>query len=315
MPLPPDYSTFTRMKRLLNVPGFFFGNYFYGICAVGLAVEGSLQQLYPLNPFYFYVGLFCATVWFYTIAYITGPDVKGANPRTNWYSTHYRFVQYSQRFLFMVMAIISVYVLATYYTAITAITIWQWLLLLIVPFSGLLYYGINNRWLGGVSLRKIGWLKPFIIGFTWAGIANVYPAVFYDITHGQPTPVTFAGVLLFIKNLMYVTVLAIMFDIKDYANDSNRKLKTFVVDHGLRNTIFYILLPLSLLGLACYVLYGTMLQFSVFRIIINTIPFILLILVAYSMKKRRPILYYLALIDGLMLIKALCGIFAMFYFS
>ncbi|MGL1386138.1 hypothetical protein ACSTJO_00160, partial [Vibrio parahaemolyticus] len=48
--------------------------------------------------------------------------------------------------------------------------------------------------------------------------------------------------------------------------------------------------------------------FHASRIIFNTIPFILLIIVAWSMHRRKSILYYLAVIDGLMLIKALCGI-------
>jgi hypothetical protein len=39
-----------------------------------------------------------------------------------------------------------------------------------------------------------------------------------------------------------------MFDIKDYAADHNHQLKTFVVRYGLRKTIFYILIPLTLVS-------------------------------------------------------------------
>jgi hypothetical protein len=41
------------------------------------------------------------------------------------------------------------------------------------------------------------------------------------------------------------------------------------------------------------------------------IPFVALIAVAYSMHRRKSIFYYLIVIDGLMLVKALCGITAM----
>jgi len=79
----------------------------------------------------------------------------------------------------------------------------------------------------------------------------------------------------------------------------------------LRNTIFYILLPLSIVGLGMFLTYAVLLHFTIGRILCNTIPFLLLILVAYSMYQRKSILYYLSVIDGLMLIKALCGIVGM----
>jgi hypothetical protein len=105
-----------------------------------------------------------------------------------------------------------------------------------------------------------------------------------------------------------------MFDIKDYAADHNQQLKTFVVRVGLRKTIFYIIIPLSIIGLSTFILFSTLSQFPLLRILINTIPFLLLISVAYSLHRRKSILYYLAIIDGLLLIKSICGITAMLYF-
>ena len=105
-----------------------------------------------------------------------------------------------------------------------------------------------------------------------------------------------------------------MFDIKDYADDYNRELKTFVVKNGLRKTIFYILLPLSIAGLGSFWIYSFIEDFSTMKILLNTIPFIAMMAVAYSMHRRKSILYYLILIDGLMLLKAACGSVAMIYF-
>ena len=105
-----------------------------------------------------------------------------------------------------------------------------------------------------------------------------------------------------------------MFDIKDYAADHNQQLKTFVVRVGLRRTIFLIIIPLSCLGLFTFELYAIMHHFSILRIVINTIPFILLLVVAYSLHRRKNILYYLAVIDGLLLVKSICGIAASLYF-
>jgi len=161
---------------------------------------------------------------------------------------------------------------------------------------------------------RIGWLKPFFIGFTWAGFVTIYPVLLYNIEELRDFDPEFRNWLLFVKNFMFVSVLCILFDIKDYATDANKELKTFVVKTGLRKTIFYIIIPLSAVGLGAFMLYATSHHFSLFKILLNTIPFILLIAVAYSLSRRRPIIYYLAIIDGLMLVKAICGSIAMVWF-
>jgi hypothetical protein len=105
-----------------------------------------------------------------------------------------------------------------------------------------------------------------------------------------------------------------MFDIKDYSTDYISSLRTFVVRLGLRKTIYSILLPLSAIGLGTFVYYAVKNHFHPMKVILNVIPFLLLLAVAYSLLKRRTILYYLVVVDGLMLIKAICGTLAMVYF-
>lgn len=298
----------------MNVRSFFFGNYFYGICAVTLAIEANLQQGYPLNPFYFYVLIFCATVWFYTLAYISDAKTIGANERTIWYGNNARLVTWSQRLLLATLTIVALFTIARLKEKLAFITPVQCLLMLLFPLAGSLYYGVSYKTEHRINLRKVGWLKPFVIGFTWAGIVNVYPVIFYGITHHTETPVHVMNFLLFFKNFMFISVLCIMFDIKDYASDANRQVKTFVVKQGLRRTIFYILLPLSIAGLGSFLLWGYFNHFSAMKMLLNTIPFLCMIMMAYSMHKRKSILHYLILIDGLMLLKAICGSAAMIYF-
>ncbi len=118
-------------------------------------------------------------------------------------------------------------------------------------------------------------------------------------------------VLLFLKNTMFVISLAILFDIKDYATDYNKEIKTFVVKYGLRFTIFYILIPLSIIGFGSFICVSILKNFSVLKIVLNTIPFVALFAIIYSMKKRRSILYYLVIIDGLLLLKGIFGAIGM----
>lgn len=301
--------------RLQNTIKFiFFGNYFYGICAVALAVEASLQQRYPLNEVIFYVALFAATTWYYTKAYVTEQTILTVNQRTNWYIHYKKIAKWSQRILELILCICFLLFLIFHGRNLLYLRPLHFLLILIFPVVAALYYGVETKIIGNFNLRKIGWIKPFVIGFIWAGLATVYPVIYYSIVNQAKGDITLIGLFLFVKNFMFVTVLCIMFDIKDYAMDYNSQLKTFVVNHGLRKTIFYILIPLSVAGLGSFLLYGYTQHFSVQRIILNTIPFLLMIRVAYALHRRKNILFYLILIDGLMLVKAICGSLGVLFF-
>lgn len=300
----------------LNYPiqAFFFSNYFYGLCAIALSIEATLQQRLPFNSVQFYIFSFAATVLYYTRAYITEKPASNPNPRSQWYWEHRRKVFISQLFFTVVAAVYLGMLVFQHYSFILNMPFADWFLPLIFPTVAALYYGINHRRLAKYRLRNIGWLKPFIIGFVWAGLVTIYPIVFYNIENELARVPDWIGAFLFIKNFMYITVLCIMFDIKDYAADHNRQLKTFVVKAGLRNTIFFILIPLCLAGLASFLYFAMTRHFSTLKIALNVIPFLLLIAVAYSLHRRKSIFYYLIVIDGLMLVKALCGSIAMVYF-
>lgn len=294
---------------------FFFGNYFYGVCAVALSIEGALQQRYPLNSILYYILAFSTTVVYYTNAYIlTEVSDDIANIRSMWYARNKRFMQGNQLFFFIVMILSAAFFAVGHLENLLSLDWMEWSLLLVFPVVSALYYGIESRIFGRINLRNVGWLKPFIIGFTWAGLVTVYPILYHCIDKGEHYILTFVGAFLFLKNFMFITILCILFDIKDYAMDYNAQLKTLVVKLGLRRTIFYFIIPLCFVGLGSFLAYAFFQHFALQKILINTLPFVLIITVAYSMYNRRSIFYYLIIIDGLMLLKALCGITAMVLF-
>ena len=293
------------MKKFL-----FFGNYFYGICVVGLSIEASLQQQIKLPPIIYFLFVFCAAVVYYTKAYIAETIDTKANERSFWYVKNRNYIFNSQVLLTVLLAVFGLLLLPNILSGIKNLTIKDAALLLSFPLVGLLYYGLSAK----LSLRNTHWLKPFVIGFVWAGIVTLFPLFYSQLSTQSPFNIGLVSCFLFIKNLMFVAVLCIMFDIKDYATDYNQHLKTFVVSFGLRKTIFYILIPLTLIGFASFVMIAFSRHFSAIKIAINTIPFIILLVVAYSLHKRKNIFYYLAVIDGLMLLKAVCGSVAMIYF-
>jgi len=308
----PDHNWFTKF--------FFYGNYFYGLCAVALSIEASIQQQTPLNSAWYYLAVFCCTVVYYTKAYITDSSGYSSDERNSWYGQNKTFIKWSQAFLFALAFAITAFFIYTHFSRIKDIVPFHLFLFVIFPFLGALYYGINSK----INLRNVGWLKPFIIGFTWAGIVTFYPVLFYHIrffhigVYGVPehpfAPITVISGLLFLKNFMFISVLCIMFDIKDVKHDTEKNLNTFIVKAGLRKTIFLIIIPLCLVGLGTFVMYGIHMHFHPIKITLNVLPFILLIITAYSLHVRRSLLYYLVVVDGLMLVKAICGTIAMLYF-
>ncbi|MGI8951529.1 MAG: hypothetical protein ACR2FN_08085 [Chitinophagaceae bacterium] len=295
------------LKKLAET--LFYGNYFYGFCTVALSAEASVQQGFPLNSIEYYIFLFAITVLYYIQAYATPIGFSNTiNQRTLWYKTHKKSIRVTQIVLLFTAVISAAILIIKNRKEIHNVFFYQWILIFIFPIIAVLYYGIVLSPQIKFNLRSNGWIKPFVIGFVWTGAVTIYPIIFYQIESGKIVALTFLSGWYFLKNWMFITLLCIMFDIKDYAADHNRQLKTFVVQIGLRKTIFYIIIPLSLIGLSSFIAFTWANHFPLLRIIINTIPFLLLIIVAYSLHRRKSILYYLVVIDGLMLIKAVCGI-------
>jgi len=290
----------------------FFGNYFIGLLAVVLTIESTLQLQVPFNSLSYYALIFLAPIVYYTYAYMgAANNINSPNPRTAWYAKHRVFVRWSQRLLGLTCLTVFLYMLRRDYLAILQLPVIYWLVVAVLLGVAILYYGLVPVFFFNLNLRNTGWLKPFVIGFVWAATANLLPLILLKIESGYNMMEYPFWIFLFVKNWMFCTVNAIMFDMKDYAIDSNTQLKTFVVRIGIKKTIFYVLIPLLILGMVSLLTFAGMMHFLPGRTAFNLLPFLLTIMVAYSMNKRKQIFYYLIVIDGLILVKALCGIIAM----
>lgn len=298
----------TKSGRLIEF--IFYGNYFYGFCVLALILETCRQLDIPCNEVLMYSVAFIATVLFYNYPYTKKYFPLSTNPRTQWYFRNRAWVSRSLIVLTVILVMLGSWFIAENITVIKNTDRTQWLLLLLFPVAGAFYYGAG--FISGFNLRQVSLIKPFVIGFVWAGVVSTYPVLFYDVKYAKAVLPTFLANLLFFKNFMFISVLAIMFDIKDYVTDSHTQLNTLVVKIGLRKTIFYVLLPLSISGLLTFISYAIPHQFDIPKMILIMFPFFLLVAVAYSLKQRRTLLYYLVVVDGLMILKALFGILASF---
>jgi 4-hydroxybenzoate polyprenyltransferase len=275
---------------------------------LALSIETNFQLGVSLNQSLYYLFLFAGSVWYYTKSYTSEASYSQHNERAYWYKRHKKQVSYSQIILLITSILAGSILLFQNFDAFRELSLLEWLLFLLFPITAFLYYESISPENPTHNLRSIGWLKPFVISFVWTGIVSIYPLIFKSMQAGIHFEPNSMVAWFFLKNLIFISILCILFDIKDYAADHNSQLKTFVVRLGLRKTLYFIILPMAVTGFFSFLLFTLNHHFPFIRIVINSIPFIMLIIVTWSMHRRKSILYYLAVIDGLMLIKAACGI-------
>jgi hypothetical protein len=293
----------------------FFGNYFYGFCVVTLSIETMAQWHFPLHSPLYFIILFSLTVAYYNQAYLsTETAAEHKNERSIWYSEHKKLSYVTQLVFYSVAFLGMAWLALQHWTQLISINTSEVFILTIFPIAAFLYYGFHLKKFSKYPLRNIGWLKPLLISFTWAGTVTFYPLLFQAISHHHHLQLNWLTLLLFMQNFMYIYLLSVMFDIKDYAMDYNHNLKTLVVKIGLRKTLFYFLMPLNAIGLFALVFFNSSQGYNLEKILINAIPYFLSGAVAYSLHNRQSIFYYLIIIDGLLLVKAFCGIMSASYF-
>jgi len=298
------------LKQLVS--HFFYSNYFIGSCVVALSIESNLLLGLSLNHPLYYLFILTASVFYYTQAYTAENNSEPINERAKWYIDWQKAIRISQSTLGILSIATALILITNFITPLLSINLFAFCCCLIFPIMAFLYYGSISPNNSRHPLRNIGWLKPFVIGFVWTGVVVLYSLIFHSIETNTAFQMSANAYWLFLINFLFITVLCILFDIKDHIADHNSQIKTFVVQFGLKKTGYYILFPMILLGYLFGLLFYINAAFSMVQVLINTIPFVLLLLVTWSMQRKQTILYYLAIIDGLMLVKAVCGIISIY---
>ena len=274
----------------------------------------SLAQLgYRQIPVLFVVLAAAATVYYYNHSYLLESNDSAPNQRNIWVREHAGQIKKIQWLLLAFIIGGGCYQLYTLVPGIQLLEPYDILYCCLIGLGAFLYYFDTKKypWL---NLRSYGILKPLVIGSIWAGV-GVYAPFLYLKLSDQAYKGMAHMPILYISNALYISIIAVLFDIKDFESDANKQMKTLVVRMGLTKTINWIVLPMSALILIATLRYGYLHGFTGYQILLNTIPLILLISVSYQMHQRKSILYYLAIIDGLIVVKAACGLIATLLFS
>jgi 1,4-dihydroxy-2-naphthoate octaprenyltransferase len=278
------------------------------LCLCSFAQLGQIQI-----PVLFVTLAAAATVYYYNHSYLLESIDDAPNQRTIWVREHAGRIKKIQKLLFVFLVVGGSYELYTLFPGIHLIGIDDILYCCLIGLGSFLYYFDTKKY-PFLNLRSYGLLKPVVIGCIWAGVGVYAPYLFLKLTDQHYTGMSHLPIL-FVSNALYITVIAVLFDIKDFESDANKQMKTLVVRMGLTKTINWFVVPLGALILMATLRYSYLHQFTGYQILLNTIPLILLISVSYQMHQRKSILYYLAIIDGLIVVKAACGLIATLLFS
>ncbi len=278
-----------------------------------LCIETNLLNNISLNTFPFYLLIFFCTCIYYTMIYVRSVGARNYNDRTLWYRKNLAAIKQTLKYSIAVAFIFLIFLIWKNLDTFPLLSPLQIFLIIAFPLIAA-WYTFAPGFLHLGTIRQIGWIKPFIVGLTWAGWVTVYPVIIWNVQTGlTPSFTLLSLLLLLLQNFLFFSVNAIIFDIKDYRIDSQHRLKTYPVIIGIKNTFRYIVIPVTFLNLIVFFLFQWQKSFSLPQTLIQLIPYALLILVIIKYRQGRNVLYYLSAVDGLVFLKAVCGIFSILF--
>lgn len=247
--------------------------------------------------------------------YVRSAATKNYNDRTLWYRNNLRTIKQILRFSAILNILFMLVLLWRIWRADLSLSLFQFLLIILFPVSAG-WYVFSARFLRIKSIRQTGWIKPFVVGFTWAGWATVYPVIMSQMQNGKSIRSGLVPLLLlWLQDFLFFSTNAVLFDIKDYRTDFHDRLNTYPVLFGVRNTFRFIIAPLMLFNLGVFFIFQSLQNFSPAQTIIQLIPYVLLTVIMINHRLQRSLLYYLAAVDGLVFVKAVCGITSVLIFK
>ncbi len=226
--------------RKLFYPAFdflLFSNLFMALCAVAQALVTFM--LIGSRPVFLVLAiLFLSTFFIYNFSILLSKPKQPENSpfkRVHWYSAHHK--------LMVVLTIVSAILLLPLFFMVT---VESRLLLIFLSFLSLGYglplFTAGNQKFG---LRNIPGLKLLLIGFTWTLSVVLLPIIeaknnFFLLVYNKDI------LLLTTKRFLFITAMAIPFDIRDLFLDRKLGLKTVPVVFGEKNA--YLLCQFLLAG-------------------------------------------------------------------
>jgi len=293
------------LKKQNTIVGtLLWNNHFYGICIAALSICSSLTLTDHLPSFWFLMIVYFATVAYYTNAYFNEAMNESNQDRAKWYQFHHAYLKKRQWLLaFILLTFIFFSVIK--YPALLEVNLLTTFVLVISAIGSFLY----NR----TNFKKYGLAKSAVIAFVWT-IMGGYLPLYFNSKMGYESSLTISLQFVYlIQMFLFIFLLAVIFDIKDMKIDQLNKIKTIPIQIGINHITQKLILPI----LTLYI-FLDILQFRQSHLT----PFVwiwycMFYLVVYFASKRaiheKSIVNSIFLIDSLMIVRALIGIFTWYW--
>ena len=271
------------LKKLVRF--LIFSNIYISLCASALG-GGSFIILDPKNysiPLPVILFLFCATLFVYNFNFLfIKSHAFQSQEKQEWIETHLTLIR-----LMVICSAVVISLATVYFTP-------PFLLLVLLPLGILsLFYSFPFK-THSFSLKKIPLLKVFLISFVWSAATVALPA---EESHHYLF--SMEVVLLFIERMFFILALAIPFDIRDYELDKGSNILTIPGSIGVsRSKMLSVLLLLLYFGITA------LFECSTSILLARLATTVLGSIIIYRIKKTSSEYYYMALIDGMMIVQS-----------
>ncbi|HTF82054.1 MAG TPA: UbiA family prenyltransferase [Cytophagales bacterium] len=244
------------------------------VLAIALFTALNMRLLNAFHPQLIIFNIFC-TLFAYNFpryVFVKNYSSSSTGKRAQWYQTHKSYLKN--------IATVSFFGGLLY---VGQLNLAQCIFLCFIAAISILYVAPSTQ---VQSLRRVPYLKPFIIALSWVSLTLVVPYLM-DL---NPTMLKSTALwTLFAGQFIIVFITAVLFDLRDVEEDQREGIKTIANQWTLRQVKFlcYLLIYLRLLCCIDHDRVAAELVFS----------FILTFLV-YLTHSKRSDYFFLCIIDG-----------------
>ncbi len=264
-----------------------YGNYFIAVCAALLLYETYILLALPQSWFYTSIAFF-STLFTYNIDRLVAyKEISRAEAeRQVWITGHLLLMSVSAGISFIYLAV------CVFYIAWPVLVFIAHLGIISVAYSLPLLYGKKNTH----TLRSIKGLKIFLIAYVWAASTVIMPCLAEGLSIFSKEVV-----LLFIERFLFIFIITLPFDIRDYKSDIASNVSTIPGMIGIRNA--------KILAVGCMVVFMIIAiihyPFRTGNFWARIISAVSTLYIVYKTEETNHEYYFTGLLDGTMVIQFL----------